>query len=170
MSFPLSLKFDWWFHLRNQRLWLFSCNFGIDRVMWNSATWKWNRLQTERLGTNLDLQTQRFHSQNCFELASVKATNKTEDYLKTSHEQLANKNAIQKTDYDMQMIRKDFERGSCAYCKEDYRWNLNPRYSWSEKKYLTWHSLSIRKKCFAFRIKISKNILAEYDSFLLGRK
>jgi len=54
-------------------------------------------------------------------LASVKATNKTEDYLKTRHEQLEKKNAIQKTDYDMQMIRKDFERGSCADCKEDYR-------------------------------------------------
>jgi len=38
-------------------------------------------------------------------LASVKATNKTEDYLETSREQLEQKNAIQTPGYDMQITR-----------------------------------------------------------------
>lgn len=42
-------------------------------------------------GSNLDFRHKAFHSQNCFELASVKATNNTVDYLKTSHEQLEGK-------------------------------------------------------------------------------
>ena len=50
--------------------------------------------------------------ENCFELASVKATNKTADYLKTSHEQLEKKNVIQTPGYDMQMTGIVFERGS----------------------------------------------------------